>query len=134
MTSDVRNAVGAPPLVTSGDAPRRSLPWEAPVDRDTQGPQLATLQQIKGRIHRQLIERLNLSNLDRLEREEVVAGIRKVVQELLTQENAPLNLEERERLLAQVVDEIFGLGSLEPLRQDPEVSDILVNTYKQVYV
>ena len=134
MTSDVRNAVGAPPLVTSGDAPRRSLPWEAPVDRDTQGPQLATLQQIKGRIHRQLIERLNLSNLDRLEREEVVAGIRKVVQELLTQENAPLNLEERERLLAQVVDEIFGLGPLEPLRQDPEVSDILVNTYKQVYV
>src|SRR6059058_461983 len=98
------------------------------------GAQLATLQQIKGRIHRQLIERLNLSNLDRLEREEVVAGIRKVVQELLTQENAPLNLEERERLLAQVVDEIFGLGPLEPLRQDPEVSDILVNTYKQVYV
>src|SRR5438034_549768 len=113
---------------------RASHPWEAPVDRDTQGPQLATLQQIKGRIHRQLIERLNLSNLDRLEREEVVAGIRKVVQELLTQENAPLNLEERERLLAQVVDEIFGLGPLEPLRQDPEVSDILVNTYKQVYV
>src|SRR5439155_494207 len=93
VTSDVRNAVGAPPLVTSGDAQRRSLPWEAPVDRDTQGPQLATLQQIKGRIHRQLIERLNLSNLDRLEREEVVAGIRKVVQELLTQENAPLNLD-----------------------------------------
>src|SRR5213593_3637004 len=56
VTSDVRNAVGAPPLVTSGDAQRRSLPWEAPVDRDTQGPQLATLQQIKGRIHRQLIE------------------------------------------------------------------------------
>src|SRR2546422_4432730 len=71
--------MGAPPLVTSSDAQRRSLPWEAPVDRDTQGPQLATLQQIKARIHRQLIERLNLSNLDRLEREEVVAGIRKVV-------------------------------------------------------
>src|SRR5204862_4785221 len=49
-------------------------------------------------------------------------------------ENAPLKLEERERLLAQVVDEIFGLGPLEPLRQDPEVSDILVNTYKQVDV
>src|SRR2546426_12339191 len=77
---------------------------------------------------------LNLSTPDRLEREEVVAGIRKVVQELLTKENAPLNREERERLLAQVVDEIFGLGPLEPLRQDPEVSDILVNTYKQVYV
>ena len=134
MTSDARDAVGAPPLATSGDAQRRSLPWEAPVGRDTQGPQLATLQQIKGRIHRQLIERLNLANLDRLEREEVVAGIRKVVQELLTKENAPLNLEEREQLVAQVVNEIFGLGPLEPLSQDPEVSDILVNTYKQVYV
>jgi pilus assembly protein CpaF len=115
-------------------AQRRSLPWEAPLGPNPQGPQPATLQPIKGRIHRQLVERLNLANLDRLERGEVVAEIRKIVQELLTQENAALNLEEREQLLAQVVDEIFGLGPLEPLRQDPEVSDILVNTYQHVYV
>jgi len=131
---DLRHSVSAPPLTPRGDGQRRSLPWQAPVGPEAQGRQAAALQQIKGRIHRQLIERLNLSNLDRLERGEVVAEIRKVVQELITLEHAPLNLEERERLLAQVVDEIFGLGPLEPLRQDPEVSDILVNTYKQVYV
>ncbi len=91
-------------------------------------------QTIKGRVHRKLIERLNLSNLDKLTREQVVEAIRKVVHDLLSQESAPLNFEEREELVKQVLDEIFGLGPLEPLVQDPSVSDILVNTYKQVFI
>jgi len=89
---------------------------------------------LKGRIHRRLLERLNLANLDRMEREQVVDAIRKVVHELLTQEKAPLNFDEREELVVQVVDEIFGLGPLEPLMKDPQVSDILVNTWNQVYI
>lgn len=140
MTSDVRSSASGR-LPAAGDGQRRSLPWETPagVDKtpaggDTEGRQTATLQQIKVRIHRQLIDRLNLSDLDRRERGEVVATIRKVVLEIIAQEHIPINLEERERLLSQVVDEIFGLGPLEPLQQDPEVADILVNTYKQVYV
>ena len=91
-------------------------------------------QTIKGRVHRKLIERLNLSNLDKLTRDQVVEAIRKVVYDLLSQESAPLNFEEREELVKQVLDEIFGLGPLEPLVQDPTVSDILVNTFKQVYI
>jgi pilus assembly protein CpaF len=91
-------------------------------------------QSIKGRVHRKLIERLNLSNLDKLTREQVVEAIRKVVHDLLSQESAPLNFEEREELVKQVLDEIFGLGPLEPLVQDPSISDILVNTYKQVFI
>jgi pilus assembly protein CpaF len=91
-------------------------------------------QSVKSRVHRRLIERLNLSSLDKLTREQVIEAIRKVVYDLLTQESAPLNFEEREELVRQVLDEIFGLGPLEPLIQDPEVSDILVNTYKQVFV
>jgi len=91
-------------------------------------------QSVKSRVHRRLIERLNLSSLDKLTREQVVEAIRKVVHDLLSQESVPLNFEEREELVRQVLDEIFGLGPLEPLIQDPEVSDILVNTYKQVFI
>jgi pilus assembly protein CpaF len=92
------------------------------------------LQQVKGKVHRKLLERLNLSNLDRLERQQVADAVRKVVQDLITQESVPLNFEERDTIVVQVLDEIFGLGPLEPLIKDPEVSDILVNTYKQVYI
>ncbi len=56
------------------------------------------------------------------------------MQDLITQESVPLNFEERDAVVVQVLDEIFGLGPLEPLIKDPEVSDILVNTYKQVYI
>ena len=96
--------------------------------------QHAIFQHIKGRVHRRLIERLNLSSLDKLTRDQVVEAIRKVVYDLLSQESAPLNFDEREELVTQVLDEIFGLGPLEPLIQDPTVSDILVNTFKQVYI
>jgi len=92
------------------------------------------LQEIKVRVHRQLLERLNLSNIDALDRAQVVEEIRKVVHDLLAREAAPLNLEEREELVEQILDEIFGLGPIEPLLQDPSVSDILVNTSQQVYV
>jgi pilus assembly protein CpaF len=92
------------------------------------------LQQVKGRVHRKLLERLNLSNLDKLDRQQVADAVRKVVQDLITGESVPLNFEERDTVVVQVLDEIFGLGPLEPLIKDPEVSDILVNTYKQVYI
>jgi pilus assembly protein CpaF len=125
---------------------RGALPWEGSSGIGTQAgaPKITgslsdasnvhALQQVKGRIHRRLLERLNLSNLDRLDRQQVVDAIRKVVQDQITQESVPLNFEERDLVVGQVLDEIFGLGPLEPLIQDPEISDILVNTYKQVYV
>ncbi len=101
------------------------------VDMDRSG---SVLQEIKVRVHRQLLERLNLSNIDALDRAQVVEEIRKVVHDLLAREAAPLNLEEREDLVEQILDEIFGLGPIEPLLQDPSISDILVNTAQQVYV
>src|SRR5688500_7532264 len=130
---------------TGGNGSKPPLPWErtaaslaatgtAPLNLadDTHG--LHALQQVKGKVHRKLLERLNLSNLDRLERQQVAEAVRKVVQDLITQEAVPLNFEERDTIVVQVLDEIFGLGPLEPLIKDPEVSDILVNTYKQVYI
>jgi pilus assembly protein CpaF len=125
---------------------RFKLPWERaggadapPTQRTAEMPAVSSakqhfFQEIKGRVHRKLIERLNLSSLDKLSRDQVVDAIRKVVHDLLAQESAPLNFEEREELVRQVLDEIFGLGPIEPLMQDPEVSDVLVNTYKQVYI
>jgi pilus assembly protein CpaF len=126
------------------------LPWEAvaptpaaPGPPSVQGPgrisgesrvEPQRFQQVKARVHRRLIERLNLSNLEKTERDQVVDTIRKVVHDLLTQDMVPLNFDEREVLVGQVLDEIFGLGPLEPLIQDASISDILVNTYDQVYI
>src|SRR6266545_1497570 len=134
------------PTPNGPNGQRSALPWEGSKGIGTQapGPKVTgplsdaanahALQQVKVRIHRRLLERLNLSNLDRLDRQQVVDAIRKVVQDQITQESVPLNFEERDLVVGQVLDEIFGLGPLEPLIQDPEISDILVNTYKQVYI
>jgi pilus assembly protein CpaF len=91
-------------------------------------------QEIKGRVHRRLLERLNLTQLDALERTQVLVEVRKVVHELLQQESVPLNYGEREELVGQVLDEVFGYGPLEPLLKDPEIADILVNGCNQVYI
>ena len=138
-TGDGRRASGGVAPPASGDQKRRSMPWEMPAAGPDSGRGSvenggATLLQIKTRVHRRILERLNLSNLDKLERDEVVTAIAKIVQDLVAQEQLPLNLGEREQLVRQVVDEIFGLGPLESLMQDPEVADILVNTYRQVFV
>jgi pilus assembly protein CpaF len=94
----------------------------------------ADQQAVKSHIHRRLLERLNLSNLDRLDRDSVVETIRGLVRELLAAESIPLNLEERDKLIWQVLDEIFGLGPLQPLMEDPTIADILVNTADRIYV
>ena len=111
------------------------LPWEAAAPISAADARAThELQVIKGRVHRRLLERLNLSNLDRLDRDQVSEAIRKVVHDLITQDALPLNFEERDLVVKQVLDEIFGLGPLEPLIKDPEVSDILVNTSKNVFI
>jgi pilus assembly protein CpaF len=94
----------------------------------------ADLQVVKSHIHRRLLERLNLSNLERLDRDAVVETIRGLVRELLAAESIPLNVEERDKLILQVLDEIFGLGPLQPLMEDPSIADILVNTANRIYV
>jgi pilus assembly protein CpaF len=93
-----------------------------------------SMEEVRGRIHRKLLDRLNLSNLDGLSREEASHAIRPEIQNLLSREGVALNQTERDKLTQQVLDEIFGLGPLEPLVDDPDISDILVNTYKQVIV
>src|SRR5258705_12017045 len=90
--------------------------------------------ELKTRIHRQLIERLDLAKIDLLPLESVQQQIRRIVEDMLVADETPLSRHEREQLVLEVEHETFGLGPLEPLMQDPTVSDILVNGSKEVYV
>ncbi len=91
-------------------------------------------QQVKADLHRKILDRLDLEKLGRTPsdaaREEVLLLIRNTV----NSEAVPLSFAERERLAREILDEIFGLGPLEPLLKDPTISDILVNRYNRVYV
>src|SRR5271155_4091351 len=91
-------------------------------------------QQVKADLHRKILDRLDLEKLGRTTsdtaRDEVLALIRQTV----NTEAVPLSFAERERLAREILDEIFGLGPLEPLLKDPTVSDILVNRFDRVYV
>jgi len=94
----------------------------------------AVFYELKTRIHRQLIDRLDLAKLDVLPLEVIQHEIRRVVEDLLAAEETPLSRSDRERLIREVQNETFGLGPLEPLMQDATVSDILVNGARKVYV
>ncbi|HET7441692.1 MAG TPA: CpaF family protein [Terriglobales bacterium] len=91
-------------------------------------------QQVKADLHRKILDRLDLEKLGRTAgdtaREEVLVLIRNSI----NNEAVPLSFAERERLAREILDEIFGLGPLEPLLKDPTVSDILVNRFDRVYV
>jgi len=89
---------------------------------------------VKATIHRKLLQKLNLDRLTEIRREDVRREVAQILEALVVGESTPMNLQERERLAQEVLDEVFGLGPLEPLLADPTVSDILVNTHKHVYV
>jgi pilus assembly protein CpaF len=111
-------------------------PGSAVPGAERPGSQAAGTEEVKAAIHRKLLERINLANLEKVSREEAKDTIRRTIQELLHWEEVPvaLNIRERERLAEEILDEIFGLGPLEPLMKDPDVSDILVNTATDVWV
>jgi pilus assembly protein CpaF len=89
---------------------------------------------VKAAIHRKLIQKLNLDRLNEIKREDVRREVVPILEAILVGESTPMNLQERERVAQEVLDEVFGLGPLEPLLADSSISDILVNTYKQVYI
>lgn len=93
-------------------------------------------QDIKARIHQDLLNRLNLERLAKVRRQDAEPEIRTLIVEMLEREttSTPLSLYEREALLGDVLNELFGLGPLEVLLHDTTVSDILVNRYDQIYV
>jgi pilus assembly protein CpaF len=93
-------------------------------------------QDVKSRIHEQLLTRLNLERLSQIKRAEAEPELRSVISALLEKEaeKTPLSLYERESVITDVLNELFGLGPLEAILVDREVSDILVNRFDQIYV
>src|SRR5689334_925722 len=93
-------------------------------------------QSLKGRIHQDLLNRLNLDRLTRVTGAEAEPEVRAVIRDMLDRENqrTPLSFAERESLIGDVINELFGLGPLEALLKDPDISDILVNNATQVFI
>lgn len=91
-------------------------------------------QELKFALHRKLLDRVNLEAISTLATDRVRGEIRSAVGRLVEEERTPLTLTEKDKVIEEVLDEVFGLGPLEPLLQDPSISDILVTTPKLVYI
>ncbi len=94
----------------------------------------AIFQDLRLRIHRRLIDTLDLTKLSNLEMERVRVEIRRILEDMVAAEAIPVSRADRDRLVMEVQHEVFGLGPLETLMKDPEISDILVNSSSQIFV
>ena len=103
----------------------KPVPAETPLDR---------MSGLKVSIHRSLLDRINLAALDKLSREQIQAEIGEIVGEILEAQHEPLNARERTALVLDVLDELLGLGPLEPLLKDETITDILVNGHETVFI
>jgi pilus assembly protein CpaF len=115
------------------NTPTRPLVSEAP--RPLKAATTSAQHQLKSAVHHELIKRIDLEKLGVLQGNRAGQGqLMAVIQQLIAEQGTPLSSVERDRLGNEVLDELFGLGPLEPLLQDPGVNDILVNTHNVVYV
>ena len=105
--------------------------WSAP---RSIGVSAKAYQELKTTIHRELLGKIDLEKLTSLEDVRARAQVQQVIQDLIVELETPLSTSERDRLAREVLHEVFGLGPLEPLLQDATINDILVNTYRKVYV
>ena len=113
-------------------AKKESLPLTPPAS----APQaiMSDYQELKFTLHRKLLDRINLETLSLFAGERVRAEIRSAVARLVEEEKTPLTLVEKDRIIEEILNEVFGLGPLEPLLQDPTISDILVSTPRMVFI
>src|SRR2546423_414263 len=94
----------------------------------------AEYQELKFTLHRKLLERINLEALSGIDDDRIHTEVRQAVLAMVEEEPNLLTAAEKQRISHEVLHEVFGLGPLEPLLQDPTISDILVNGHNQVYV
>src|SRR5215471_6037246 len=95
---------------------------------------LKSYQDLKTTLHRELLSKIDLERLTSLQDVRARTQVQSVIYDLIGNSNVPLSAVEKERICREVLHEVFGLGPLEPLLQDPTITDILVNTHRQVYV
>src|ERR1017187_6393038 len=91
-------------------------------------------QEVKSAVHHELIKKVDLEKLLFMEDTRARQTLLTLILQLVSEQGVPFSASERERLANEVLDEVFGMGPLEPLLKDPTVNDILVNTYESVYV
>jgi pilus assembly protein CpaF len=108
-----------------------SLAWD---DKKRTGLSFKVYQDLKSSVHRDLLSKVDVEKIATVRDERTRAQVLAVIQDLVANLKTPMSGRERERLAVEVADEVFGLGPLEPLLQDPTISDILVNGHKQVYI
>ncbi len=105
-----------------------------PASPGAEGNGQVGFQEMKSRLHRALINRMDLSKLATLTPEQVHVEVSRMAESVLAQEAMPLSSSEKDRLVNDVQHELFGLGPLEPLLKDPTISDILVNSHRRIYI
>src|ERR1700688_2203019 len=125
------------PTLDNANKNTQQVSWEQRLLKNA-GRQKANLkpeyQELKFTLHRKLVDKINLEALATIDNQRVRPEVRQAVIQLIDGEPTLLSSLEKQQISDEVLDEVFGLGPLEPLLQDPTVSDILVNTHKQVYV
>ena len=89
---------------------------------------------LKSRVHQKLLSTLNMDAVKAESRHELRREVQSVLEKILREDHLPISMTERNRLAEEILDEVFGLGPLEPLLKDPTISDILVNTHKHVFI
>jgi pilus assembly protein CpaF len=100
----------------------------------TKGGKFAQFHTLKAKIHRRLIERLDFTSFDLIDKDILSREISRIVETLIEDEKIPLSTKEKDGLVVDILHETFGLGPIEPLLYDPDISDILVNRYNQIYI
>ena len=96
--------------------------------------EVLNLEKYKAEIHRTLISKLDLEKLSRVNNSQARQAVSGIVKEIIAEQRVPLNFDEQEKIQADLLDEVFGLGPLEPLLRDPKISDILVNDKDHVFI
>lgn len=115
--------MAAPPFRTTRTVPGRAA---------AAGPERHA--ELKSKVHRKLVQSLNSDTLRLISKERLRGEVGRAVESLLLEENIPMTLPERDRVIEEILDEVFGLGPLEQLMKDPSITDILVNNYRKVYI
>src|SRR5438094_1797166 len=118
--------------ITTSTAP--SGPPLAGEDKKRGGLSFKVYQELKSTVHRDLLNKVDLEKVAMVRDERTRSQVLIIIQDLISGLQTPMSGRERERLALEVLDEVFGLGPLEPLLQDPGINDILVNGHKLVYV
>ena len=124
-------------LQTSAEKKSQPLTWDQRIFQNAGRPKFALkpeFQELKFTLHRKLLDRINLEALASIDNQSVRAEVRQALVSLMEGEPTLLSAVDRQQVVDEVLDEVFGLGPLEPLLDDPTISDILVNSHRQVYV